>query len=640
GGVSPLLRGAGGVSNTTTKAVSNPTTSEGVSFSSLDDIYEQIGDDRLFTREQANQIINSIKICDPAVGSGHFLVSSLNEIITIKNDLKILQDRQGRRLKEYHVEVVNDELIVTDEDGELFEYNPKSRESQRVQETLFHEKQTIIENCLFGVDLNINSVKICRLRLWIELLKNAYYASPLLRGAGGVSPLLRGAGGVSPLLRGVGGVSNTSTEGVSTGGVLETLPNIDINIKTGNSLISRFSLDSDLKQALKKSKWNIESYKIAVATYRNAKSREQKREMKSLIDDIKNNFRSEISQNDPKIKRLNKLKGELYELINQGQLFDISAKEKAAWNKKAQKYTKEIKKLETEIEEIKHNKIYENAFEWRFEFPEVLNDDGDFIGFDVVIGNPPYIKEYEGKEIFDGLRENEVYMGKMDLWFMFAANGIKFLKDKGYLSFIAQNNWVTNKGAEKLRNFILDNAKIEELIDFGSFMVFDTASIQTMIMQFSKEKTNNYSFNFRKLNGDNLSQNDALDLLFKIQDLNVEYFKPTVLKENLYDKAFTFQRQEVELILNKMIKKSNFQLDTDEVANGIHPHHDFVTNKMLEDLGAEFKFGDGIFGLSDKELEKLNLLEKEKELIKPYFNSKQFYRYYANNENQNWLIYT
>ena len=125
----------------------------------------------MFTRQQANDIINNLKICDPAVGSGHFLVSALNEIIAIKNDLKILQDRDGKRLKEYQFEVVNDELIVTDEDGELFEYNPTNKESQRIQQALFHEKQTIIENCLFGVDINPNSVKICRLRLWIELLE-------------------------------------------------------------------------------------------------------------------------------------------------------------------------------------------------------------------------------------------------------------------------------------------------------------------------------------------------------------------------------------------------------------------------------------------------------------------------------------
>jgi adenine-specific DNA-methyltransferase len=192
-------------------------------------------------------------------------------MIAVKNDLKILQDRDGKRLKEYQVEVINDELIVTDEDGDLFEYNPNNKESQRIQETIFHEKQTIIENCLFGVDINTNSVKICRLRLWIELLKNAYYKT----------------------LPPVGGV----------GGGLETLPNIDINIKCGNSLVSRFAIDADLKQALKKSKWTIDSYRIAVDTYRNAENKEQKREMERLIADIKSDFRSEISLNDPKLIR-------------------------------------------------------------------------------------------------------------------------------------------------------------------------------------------------------------------------------------------------------------------------------------------------------------------------------------------------
>ncbi|WP_366146304.1 hypothetical protein [Crocosphaera sp.] len=136
----------------------------------INDLYNRIDD-----KAEANEIINSLKICDPAVGSGHFLVSALNEIIAIKSELKILQDKEGKTLRDYRIEVVNDELVIEDDNESLFEYNPKNKESQRVQETLFHEKQTIIENCLFGVDINPNSVKICRLRLWIELLKNAYY---------------------------------------------------------------------------------------------------------------------------------------------------------------------------------------------------------------------------------------------------------------------------------------------------------------------------------------------------------------------------------------------------------------------------------------------------------------------------------
>lgn len=412
----------------------------------IDDLYDKIED-----RADANNIVNSIKICDPAVGSGHFLVSALNEMIAVKNDLNILQDRAGKRLKEYHVEVVNDELIVTDEDAELFEYNPNNKESQRIQETLFHEKQTIIENCLFGVDINTNSVKICRLRLWIELLKNAYYKN--------------------------------ATE-------LETLPNIDINIKCGNSLVSRFAIDADLKQALKKSKWTIDSYKLAVDTYRNAESKEQKREMERLIADIKSNFRSEISANDPKVKKLYTLNGELVKLSTQQSLFEMSPKEKANWNKKITQLTTETQKLETEIEEIKSNKIFENAFEWRFEFPEVLNDDGDFVGFDVVIGNPPYVQLQSIKDISRQLERFGylTFTSMGDLYALFYEKGNQILKEKGILCFISGSAWMRSNYGQNLRTYFNNHTTLLEVIDLSDCDIFDSATVLTTIITFEKSK--------------------------------------------------------------------------------------------------------------------------------------------------------
>ena len=409
----------------------------------LNELYNKIDDTK-----EANSIVNSIKICDPAVGSGHFLVSALNEMIAVKNDLKILQDRDSKRLKEYQVEVVNDELIVTDEEGELFEYNPSNKESQRIQETLFHEKQTIIENCLFGVDINPNSVKICRLRLWIELLKNAYYKN--------------------------------ATE-------LETLPNIDINIKCGNSLVSRFEIDSDLKQALKKSKWTIDSYRIAVDTYRNAQSKEQKREMEKLIADIKSDFRSEISLNDPKLKKLRKLSGELFQMTNQQQLFEMSKKEKAAWNKKVAKLTEDTKKLETEIEEIKANKIFENAFEWRFEFPEVLNDDGDFVGFDVVIGNPPYGALFNETEK-SYIKSNYKFCDyQFDIYMTFFERSYDLLKDLSQLCFIVPNTWLLNLKTPNIRKLLFTSFNTHNVRAYN-FPVFEEAVVDTIIVSAEKKK--------------------------------------------------------------------------------------------------------------------------------------------------------
>jgi len=408
--------------------------------------------DKIEDRKEANDIVNSIKICDPAVGSGHFLVSALNEMIAVKNDLKILQDREEKRLKEYHVEVLNDELIVTDEEGELFDYKPSNKESQRIQETLFHEKQTIIENCLFGVDINPNSVKICRLRLWIELLKNAYYKN--------------------------------STE-------LETLPNIDINIKCGNSLVSRFAIDADLKQALKKSKWTIDSYRIAVDTYRNAESKEQKREMERLIADIKSDFRTEISKNDPKLAKLYKLNGELTKLTTQKSIFGMSDKEKKEWNKKVLQLTDESKKLETEIEEIKANKIFENAFEWRFEFPEVLNDDGDFVGFDVVIGNPPYGVKLSDREKEYLKNRFTATSGEVEIYTFFIELAMTdLLKQNGVFSFITTNTiYYLDKFSQIRKNVFLGNSVIS-LLELEKQVFADAPDIVPAIYVLQKNAFN------------------------------------------------------------------------------------------------------------------------------------------------------
>jgi type I restriction-modification system DNA methylase subunit len=514
----------------------------------LEELYDKIDD-----RKEANKIVNSIKICDPAVGSGHFLVSALNEMIAVKNDLKILQDRNGKRLKEYQVEVVNDELIVTDEEGELFEYNPSNKESQRIQETLFHEKQTIIENCLFGVDINTNSVKICRLRLWIELLKNAYY----IQDANPVQTL-----------------HATSLP------ELQTLPNIDINIKCGNSLVSRFAIDADLKQALKKSKWTIDSYRIAVDTYRNAESKEQKREMDRLIADIKSDFRSEISLNDPKIKKLRKLSGDLYQMTNQQQLFEMSKKEKADWNKKVQQLTEETKKLETEIEEIKANRIFENAFEWRFEFPEVLNDDGDFVGFDVVIGNPPYgvsFNDIEKKYFKDFFSSIHVRTPESFNYFWGLTSLIS--KQKGLCNFIVPSSFLSQIEFEKTRKLILESFELYIIINLGD-EVFDDVATPTCIVGYTKQKSNKKSIYF------DLTSIERSLLASSLDSVN-NFVDTSSFSTN---DSFSFVYKNYKTILDKCYKHRTLKDIAEDVATGVSPGlgDAFVIDEQkVNDLGLE-----------------------------------------------------
>ena len=591
----------------------------------FDELYNKIEN-----KKEASEIINSLKICDPAVGSGHFLVSALNEIIAIKSELGVLLDEKNKTLRDYEIEILNDELIITDENENIFAYNAKNTESNRVQKTLFREKQIIIENCLFGVDINPKSVLICRLRLWIELLKNAYYKE-----------------------------ETNYTE-------LETLPNIDINIKCGNSLLSRFALDADLSKALKSIKYDIKAYRGFVNDYKNEKNREVKRGLQQIIDRIKSDFRTEIHERDPKVLKLNKLQNE-YNTLVAPNIFNndnIVSEAKGFYGsneatqnenlKKTKEHIEklrvEINKLSKEIEEIRTNVIYKNAFEWRFEFPEVLNNKGEFEGFDLIIGNPPYIKEYEHRDAFNGLRDKECYQGKMDIWYLFGDLGLKLLKPNFNLCYIATNNWVTNAGASNFRKIVINKSQIINLTDFGAYMIFENASIQTMIMLFkNNSETDNYTFDYRKLDGEKLTDENVLNLLYGVKTNNSVLLSPKVNKASLIGKPLTFNTNKNSDLLNKIKAKQNFYLREkadkklkmqSELGQGIVAPQDFINKASAEKLNNKVNIGDGIFVLSQTEFDNNNFSPKEKEIIKPYFTSEQLQKYYGVDKNTYWIIYT
>ena len=397
-----------------------------------------------------NEVVNSIRICDPAVGSGHFLVSALNEMVAIKSELGILAD-ENYNILPCVIEIENDELYISNANGELFDYIRKDPNSLRIQKSIFHEKETLIENCLFGVDINSNSVNICRLRLWIELLKNAYYTED---------------------------------------GELQTLPNIDINIKCGNSLISRFALTDSLKSAFKNKEVNvsIEDYKQAVKDYKITNSKGKKREIEEIINTVKNNFKSTY---DNKLKdKLSKALGD-YQNEEQRQQNLIAFGETIKKTEKDQLKKLKIKsdQVQKEKEEILNNIIYRNAFEWRFEFPEVLDDEGNFIGFDVIIGNPPYIQLQKMGALSDSLQKvsYETFARTGDIYSLFYELGANILKQKGLLTYITSNKWMRAAYGESLRKFFAEKTNPLILIDFGGTQIFDTATVDTNILMLSKE---------------------------------------------------------------------------------------------------------------------------------------------------------
>jgi len=262
-------------------------------------------------------------------------------------------------------------------------------------------------------------------------------------------------------------------------------------------------------------------------------------------------------------------------------------------------------------------------------------------GFDIVIGNPPYIKEYISKRTFDGLRNSPYYQGKMDIWYLFACKGIDLLKkNSGILAFIAQNNWVTSYGASIMRNKVIQDTQIIQMIDFGSYMIFENSDIQTMIMIFKTNSRNdNYKFDYRKLEGNNLSFNDMLDLLNYKQNPKSIYLRPIIQRDKFKNELLTFSSTKIEEILNKLSEQSNFKLTEKEIAQGIVAPQDYVIKNHLKKL-PNLILGEGIFVLSNKEKNDIPFNEKERDLIKPLYTTKELRRYYANRKNTEWIIYT
>ncbi|MBO7145627.1 MAG: Eco57I restriction-modification methylase domain-containing protein [Salinivirgaceae bacterium] len=435
------------------------------------------------TIEERNKIIDSITVCDPAVGSGHFLVSALNELIYIKFELNALCLTNGNLL-DGELEIENDELIVTRNDRRIFAYNPNDKYSQMIQETLFNEKRKIIENCLFGVDINPNSVNICRLRLWIELLKNAYYY--------------------------------INKKGNRT---LETLPNIDINIKCGNSLVSRYDIGVDISKAQKKKE--LADYKNKVLEYKDAPNKIVKHELEEIIEQLKGKFQESVKQNSDGYNKYQKARRDLSDLESP-RLFEPTKKEK----KEIDERIKCLKRKIAEYEENQKNSIFENAMEWRWEFPEVLDTDGNFKGFDVVIGNPPYIYNRD----MDGSKRTSKGEESDDFYISFIKRGDSLLAANGYLAYITPNTYFTNISKSDFRKWLLEKKGLN--FTYSGFC-FEDAYVETEIVLFNKKSENDSSIHFHHIGQDD--EYSCLNSVF-LSNYKCRIFLPNETNLSLYNK--------------------------------------------------------------------------------------------------------
>ena len=487
---------------------------------SIDKVIQQQelnSEEKQFAEKNAYKIIDAleqVKICDPAIGSGAFPMGLLQEIF---NAQIYLQELKGFKKG------------VSDADI----------------------KKHIIEESIYGVDIDAGAVDIARLRFWLSLVVDEQEPQPL--------------------------------------------PNLDFKVICANTLIPLGAINS-----------------------------------------LDMNAKASLA-----VKELAKIRHEF---------FNVSSESKLSLERQFKKVQTDLLSLR-ELTTKDNYEFYTNLYEFNpFDFeaaPCSWFDPwwmfGVKDGFDIVIGNPPYIKEPTNRNAFDGFRKSKYYQGKMDLWYGFACIMLDNLKkNKGILTFIATNNWVTNTGASKFRNKVVEDAQILQLIDFGNYKIFESADIQTMIMLFKATKNeSDYQFDYRKIIDTQVDLDDVIQLFNSVGNGKLKLLNPTFNREQFKDKSFLFSEGEIDDILNEILNTSNFQLDDRlEIAQGIVAPQDCVNKASLEELGENAYLNEGIFYLSDEEKVNLNLTSDELKLVKPLYTTQELDRYYGNSDNKFWVIYT
>lgn len=501
---------------------------------------ERIDRDFSTKAQEFKAVLNSIRICDPAVGSGHFLVSALNEMIAIYHALGLAQ-----RLNPCELALLSDELVITKPNGEIYAYKKpkiKNDESHAIQKALFTLKKQIIENNLFGVDINENSCEITKLRLWIELLKNSYY-----------------------LQKDDDGFDENLNDEIHQ---MQTLPNIDINIKCGNSLISYFELNRSLTH-YPNIKERMQKYKSVIKDYKEGffddKMRIEK-EIKALKESFrtfcfKDKFNKEIKVFTAKCEAYSKKYGNFLAKDDENLSLYI-AQSFSFFDFDESKARLEFSALKKEYESI-FNLESKKPFEWRFEFPEVLNENGEFMGFDLVVGNPPYVLIL--KEHKDYIKYKQSYKtasgGKINLYNLFFENSLKLIKRNGFLSFITPNTYLSGTDTKNLREILLNETSIYEIIEYTEKQkVFDKVTQAVATIFLTNQKLSNHQIKLTtSKQGEQICLQDDLrkrNLLLAISPLILKIEQQKARLKDCFD---IFQGE-----VNLTTKKQFFSLEKGE----------------------------------------------------------------------------
>lgn len=522
-----------------------------------------------------DKILENIKVADPAVGSGAFPLGMLSEIVRVRNN-------------------ITDYLIILDKQGAFGrEFGEKVIKRNR---SPFKLKWETIKNCIFAVDIEPSAVDIAKLRLWLSVV-----------------------------------VEQEINEDISEP---QPLPNLDMNIMVGNSLIDEFEgiklfdeslLSNTSSLVKKKGKMELKSNQLSLLIDDSDKMFE---EMFKLQDQF---FGEKDESNKKELKnKIEKIRDQLieYKLYRDG-------------NSEGLKKYEELKK--------KKQKPY---FLWYLEFAKVFQEKG---GFDIVVGNPPYVGEKGNKEIFRPIATTsfgeKYYQGKMDLFYFFFHKALDIGRGNSEIAFITTNYYPTAFGGKNLRTDFKHRATIRKLINFNELKIFETALGQhNLITLLSKSENKNFEVKTCISNRKGVASPDILNKIFNLRDEHLETY--SFVQNELYEgeenyirlagnniQAIDIKNNPRQSILNK-ISSSKYKFN--EICNtkqGIVSGADKVTDKHIREYNSSWIKGQGIFVLNKSEIELLNLTDYENSLVKKVYKNSNIERFKIYDDTDLYVLY-
>ncbi len=440
------------------------------------------------TTKEIIDLINNLRIVDPAVGSGAFPMAMLNKLVFILGKL----DPENKHWKQSQIDGVKKSVSDSVVQRKLIEQIERQFKEKNAD---YGRKLFLIRKCIYGVDIQQIAVEIAKLRFFISLLVDEKIDFDKPENNYGIEPL----------------------------------PNLDFKLMQGNSLISTYA-GIDFNDKKEEESDNLlfdenEPYKNLIKEFEELKHQYQnevdnqiKKELRDKIDKaIIEIFEAKISEHFPELKRIEE-NAEL--LPKEGQRKKYITEEK-------QKLTKrlgfDIEKDLTAYTEARKEKDF---FLWNVYFAEVFSEKArtersrsgspstsSGQGFDIVIGNPPYIqlqKAINGKQKFADLYKNENYKTferTGDIYALFYEKGINILTENGLLCYITSNKWMRANYGKSLRKFFSENSPLK-LIDLGPG-VFNTATVDTNILIIEKGFRQNRMFNISELAAKEISREYA-----------------------------------------------------------------------------------------------------------------------------------